>query len=185
MQYTRFVQSVSCNIVCTAWYPFIMRCCSKYVFNLLCQLRSLLWFQCKSDFVFIICTCLSLFGSTYITLMAQNSKTIRIIFLPKCTKKLCFYAFLHVFLRISVLSGKTKSTLAMIFIGYFHINLHWWIFPLFNSAKNHTKDGHQSLARKVLEILIPIVSLFIFMLIFSQICDILVSFWMHGYGSNL
>lgn len=76
--------------------------------------------------------------------------------------------FLHVFLRISVLSGKTKSTLAMIFIGYFHINLHWWIFPLFNSAKNHTKDGHQSLARKVLEILIPIVSLFIFMLIFHR-----------------
>jgi len=33
------------------------------------------------------------FGSTYITLMAQNCKTIRIIFLPKCTQKNCdFYA---------------------------------------------------------------------------------------------
>ena len=41
--------SVSCNIICTAWYPFIMRCCSKHVSDLLCQLRSLLRFQCKSD----------------------------------------------------------------------------------------------------------------------------------------
>nr|DAU12328.1 MAG TPA: hypothetical protein [Caudoviricetes sp.] len=73
---------------------------------------------------FIICTRLSLFGSTYITLMAQNSKTIRIIFLPKCTQKNCaFYAaFYMFFLRISVLSGKTKSAKVMTFSEYFHIN---------------------------------------------------------------
>ena len=81
---------------------------------------------------FIIYTRLSLFGSTYITLMAQNSKTIRIIFLPKCTQKNCdFYAaFYMFFLRISVLSGKTKSTLATVFCGYFHINRPWWVSPL-------------------------------------------------------
>nr|DAM84847.1 MAG TPA: hypothetical protein [Caudoviricetes sp.] len=64
------------------------------------------------------------FGSTYITLTAQNSKTIRIIFLPKCTQKNCdFYAaFYTFFLRISVLSGKTKSAKVMTFSGYFHIN---------------------------------------------------------------
>ena len=38
------------------------------------------------------------FGSTYITLAAQNSKTIRIIFLPKCTHKNCdFYAVFYTF----------------------------------------------------------------------------------------
>ena len=92
---------------------------------------------------FIICTRLSLFGSTYITLTAQNSKTILIIFLPKCTQKKCaFYAaFYMFFLRISVLSGKTKSALAMIFSGYFHINRPWWVSPLFNSAKIRTKGA--------------------------------------------
>nr|DAG14645.1 MAG TPA: hypothetical protein [Caudoviricetes sp.] len=81
------------------------------------------------------------FGSTYITLMAQNCKTIRIIFLPKCTQKNCdFYTvFYTFFLRISLLSGKTKSALAMIFSGYFHINRPWWVSPLFNSAKFRTK----------------------------------------------
>nr|DAQ16503.1 MAG TPA: hypothetical protein [Caudoviricetes sp.]DAZ20836.1 MAG TPA: hypothetical protein [Caudoviricetes sp.] len=88
---------------------------------------------------FIICTHLSLFGSTYITLTAQNSKTIRIIFLPKCTQK--NYAFYAFFLRISVLSGKTKSALAMIFCGYFYINQPWWVSPLFNSAKIRTKGA--------------------------------------------
>lgn len=90
---------------------------------------------------FIICTRLSLFGSTYITLMAQNSKTIRIIFLPKCTQKNCdFYAaFYTFFLRISVLSSKTKSALAAVFCGYFYINRPWWVSPLFNSAKIRTK----------------------------------------------
>ena len=92
---------------------------------------------------FIICTRLSLFGSTYITLMAQNSKTFRIIFLPKCTQKNCaFYAaFYMFFLRISVLSGKTKSAKVMTFNGYFHINRPWWISPLFNSAKIRTKGA--------------------------------------------
>lgn len=92
---------------------------------------------------FIICTHLSLFGSTYITLTAQNSKTIRIIFLPKCTQKnYAFYAvFYTFFLRISVLSGKTKSALAMIFCGYFYINRPWWVSPLFNSAKIRTKGA--------------------------------------------
>ena len=92
---------------------------------------------------FIKCTRLSLFGSTYITLMAQNSKTIRIIFLPKCTHK--NYAFCAVFytffLHISVLSSKTKSALAMIFCGYFHISRSWLISPLFNSAKIRTKGA--------------------------------------------
>nr|DAP89941.1 MAG TPA: hypothetical protein [Caudoviricetes sp.] len=38
------------------------------------------------------------FGSTYITLMAQNCKTIRIIFLPKCTQKNCdFYTVFYTF----------------------------------------------------------------------------------------
>ena len=91
---------------------------------------------------FIICTRLSLFGNTYITLMAQNSKTIRIIFLPKCMQKNCtFYAvFYTFFLRISVLSGKTRLALAMIFSGYFHINRPWWISPLFNFAKIRTNS---------------------------------------------
>lgn len=92
---------------------------------------------------FIICTRLSLFGSTYITLTAQNSKTILIIFLPKCTQKNCaFYAaFYMFFLRISVLSGKTKSALAKVFCGYFYINRPWWVSPLFNSAKIRTKGA--------------------------------------------
>ena len=92
---------------------------------------------------FIICTRLSLFGSTYITLMAQNSKTIRIIFLPKCTQKNCdFYTAVYTFfLRISLLSGKTKSALAMIFCGYFYLNRPWWVSPLFNSAKFRTKGA--------------------------------------------
>ena len=92
---------------------------------------------------FIICTRLSLFGSTYITLMAQNSKTIRIIFLPKCTQKNCaFYAaFYMFFLRISVLSGKTKSAKVMTFSEYFHINWPWRVSPLFNSAKIRTKGA--------------------------------------------
>lgn len=93
--------------------------------------------------LFIICTHLSLFGSTYITLTAQNSKTIRIIFLPKCTQKnYAFYAvFYTFFLRISVLSGKTKSALAAVFCGYFHINQPFWVSPLFNSAKIRTKGA--------------------------------------------
>ena len=80
---------------------------------------------------FIICTRLSLFGSTYITLMAQNSKTIRIIFLPKCTQKYCtFYAvFYTFFLRISVLSGKTKSAKEALFYGNFHIIWILWVSP--------------------------------------------------------
>ena len=83
------------------------------------------------------------FGSTYITLIAQNCKTIRIIFLPKCTQKNCdFYTvFYTFFLRISLLSGKTKSALAMIFCGYFYINRPWWVSPLFNSAKIRTKGA--------------------------------------------
>lgn len=91
----------------------------------------------------IMCTRLSLFGSTYITLMAQNSKTIWIIFLPKCTQKNCaFYAaFYMFFLRISVLSSKTKSALAAVFCGYFYINRPWWLSPLFNSAKIRTKGA--------------------------------------------
>mgnify|MGYP004475454907 CR=1 FL=1 len=89
---------------------------------------------------FIICTRLSLFGSTYITLMAQNSKTIRIIFLPKCTQKnFDFMLFFTRFLHISLLSGKTKSALAIIFSGYFHINSLLLVSPLFNSAKIRTK----------------------------------------------
>ena len=104
-----------------------------------------------------MCTRLSLFGSTYITLMAQNSKTIRIIFLPKCTQKNCaFYAaFYMFFLRISVLSSKTKSALAAVFCGYFYINRPWWVFPLFNSAKIRTKGGHRSSGRIVVEIWNP------------------------------
>ena len=71
------------------------------------------------------------FGSTYITLMTQNSKTIRIIFLPKSTQKNCaFYVvFYTFFLHILVLSGKTKSALAMIFSGYFHIDRPWLVSP--------------------------------------------------------
>ena len=119
--------------------------------------------------------------------MAQNSKTIRIIFLPKCTKKTMLLCF---FTRFSAYFGtiwQNKIDFSDDIHRIFSHKPTLVDIPLFNSAKNHTKDGHQSLARKVLEILIPIVSLFIFifMLIFSQICDILVSFWMHGYGSNL
>ena len=100
---------------------------------------------------FIICTRLSLFGSTYITLMAQNSKTIRIIFLPKCTQKNCaFYAvFYTFFLRISVLSGKTKSAKEAVFYGNFHIIWILWVSPLFNSAKIYTK-GTIGLLAKIL-----------------------------------
>lgn len=92
---------------------------------------------------FIICTLLSSFDSTYITLTAQNIKTIRIIFLTKCTQKnYDFYAIFYMFfLSISVLSGKTKSALAMIFSGYFHINRPWWVSPLFNSTKFRTKGA--------------------------------------------
>ena len=92
---------------------------------------------------FIICTSLSSFDSTYITLTTQTIKTIRIIFLPKCTQKNCdFYTvFYTFFLRISLLSGKTKSALAMIFCGYFYINRPWWVSPLFNSAKIRTKGA--------------------------------------------
>ena len=84
----------------------------------------LLWFQCKSDFIFHNMYLPFFFGSTYITLMAQNCKTIRIIFLPKYTQKnfdfyTVFYTF---FLRISLLSDKTKSTKVMTFSEYFHIN---------------------------------------------------------------
>lgn len=98
-------------------------------------------FNVNLIFFFIICTRLSLFGSTYITLTAQNSKTIRIIFLPKCTQKNCnFYAIFYTFfLRISILSGKTKSALATVFCGYFYINRPWWVSPLFNSVKIRTK----------------------------------------------
>ena len=46
---------------------------SKYFANLLCQLRSLLWFQCKSDSIFHNMYLPFFFGSTYITLTAQNS----------------------------------------------------------------------------------------------------------------
>lgn len=98
------------NIICAAWYPFIMRCCSKYVSNLLCH---------QSD----ICTRLSSFGSIYITLTDQNSKTIRIIFLPKCTQKNCaFYAVFYMFF-LRIFSHK------LTFVG----------IPLFNSAKIRTK----------------------------------------------
>ena len=92
---------------------------------------------------FIICTRLSLFGSTYITLMAQNSKIIRIIFLPKCTQKNCdFYTVVYTFfLRISLLSGKTKSAKVMTFRRYFYINRPWLVSPLFNSAKIRTKGA--------------------------------------------
>ncbi|OLA75762.1 MAG: hypothetical protein BHW45_04095 [Roseburia sp. CAG:197_41_10] len=73
--------------------------------------------------------------------MAQNCKTIRIIFLPKCTQKNCdFYAaFYTFFLRISVLSGKTKPTKEAIFCRDFHIIWILLVSPLFNSAKIHTK----------------------------------------------
>jgi len=71
--------------------------------------------------------------------MAQNSKTIRIIFLPKCTQKNCaFYAaFYMFFLRISVVSGKTKSALAAVF------------------CENSHEGGHRFSGRKDVEILMP------------------------------
>ena len=143
MQYSLFTQSVSCNVVCTAWYPFIIRCYSS-MFPISCASFGLC-FNSNVNLIsfFIICTRLSLFGSTYITLMAQNSKTIQIIFLPKCTQKNCaFYTvFYTFFLRISVLSGKTKSAKVMIFCGYFYINRPWWVSTLFNYAKIHTKGA--------------------------------------------
>jgi len=56
-------------------------------------------------------------------------------------KNRTFYAvFYTFFLRISVLSGKTRLALAMIFSGYFHINRPWWISPLFNFAKIRTNS---------------------------------------------
>ena len=143
MQYTRFVQSVSCNIVSTAWYSLIMWYCSKYSSNLLCQLRSLLRFQCKSDFILHNMYPPFFFGSTYITLMAQNSKTFLIIFLQKNTHKNCAFSIvLHmVFMRILVLSGKTKSAKEAVFYGNFHIIWILWVSPLFNSAKIRTKGA--------------------------------------------
>ena len=131
MQYSLFVQSVSRNIICTAWYPFIMRAAPS-MFPISCASFDLSFGSNVNLISFIImCTRLSLFGSTYITLMAQNSKTIWIIFLPKCTQKNCaFYAaFYMFFLRISVLSSKTKSALAAVFCGYFYINRPWWLSP--------------------------------------------------------
>lgn len=94
----------------------------------------------------------------YITLMTQNSKTIRIIFLPKCTQKNCaFYVvFYTFFLRILVLSGKTKSALAMIFSGYFHIDRPWWVSPLFNSAKIRTKGAIGLIQKQTQRTLIPL-----------------------------
>lgn len=92
---------------------------------------------------FIICTRLSSFGNTYITLKAQNSKTFLIIFLQKNTHKNCVFSIvLHtVFMRFSVLSGKTKSAKVMTFSGYFHINRPCRVSPLFNSAKIRTKGA--------------------------------------------
>ena len=55
-----------------------------------------------------------------------------------CSFYAAFYMF---FLRISVLSSKTKSALAAVFCGYFYINRPWWVSPLFNSAKIRTKGG--------------------------------------------
>nr|DAN15889.1 MAG TPA: hypothetical protein [Caudoviricetes sp.] len=71
------------------------------------------------------------FGSTYITLMAQNSKTFLIIFLQKNTHKNCAFSIvLHmVFMRILVLSGKTKSTKEAVFYGNFHIIWILWVSP--------------------------------------------------------
>lgn len=59
----------------------------------------------------------------YITLMAQNCKVFLIIFLQKNTHKNCVFSIvLHtVFMRFSVLSGKTKSAKAEVFCGDFHI----------------------------------------------------------------
>ena len=143
MQYTLFIQPVSCNIICAAWYPFIMRSVPS-MFPISCASFGLC-FDSNVNLIsfFIICTRLSLFGSTYTTLTAQNSKTIRIIFLPKFTQKNCaFYVvFYTFFLRILVLSSKTKSALAMTFSGYFHINRPWRVSPLFNSAKIRTKGA--------------------------------------------
>lgn len=107
---------------------------------------------------FIICTRLSLFGSTYITLMVQNCKTIRIIFLPKCTQKNCdFYTIFYTFfLRISLLSGKTKSALAMIFSGYFHINRPWWVSPPCLILRKFERRGPSVFKKRTAEILIPL-----------------------------
>lgn len=49
--------------------------------------------------------------------------------------------FTRFFLRISLLSGKTKSAKVMTFSGYFHINRPCRVSPLFNSAKIRTKGG--------------------------------------------
>ena len=49
--------------------------------------------------------------------------------------------FTRFFLRISLLSGKTKSAKVMTFSGYFYINRPWWVSPLFNSAKIRTKGA--------------------------------------------
>jgi len=83
----------------------------------------LLWFQCKSDFIFHNMYLPFFFGSTYITLMVQNSKKFLIIFLPKKTHKNCAFSIvLHtVFMRFSVLSGKTKSVKEAVFCEDFHI----------------------------------------------------------------
>ena len=112
-------------------------------FHLLCQLRSLLRFQCKSDFILHNMYPPFFFGSTYITLMAQNSKTFLIIFLQKNTHKNCAFSIvLHmVFMRILVLSGKTKSAKEAVFYGNFHIIWILWVSPLFNSAKIRTKGA--------------------------------------------
>jgi hypothetical protein len=83
------------------------------------------------------------FGSTYITLTAQNSKTFLIIFLPKNTHKNCVFSIvLHtVFMRFSVLSGKTRSAKEAVFCEDFHIIWILWVSPLFNSAKIRTKGA--------------------------------------------
>ena len=61
----------------------------------------------------------------------------------KNTHKNCaFCIVLHtVFMRFSVLSGKTKSTKETVFCGNFHIIWILWVSPLFNSAKICTKGA--------------------------------------------
>jgi hypothetical protein len=83
------------------------------------------------------------FGSTYITLTTQNSKTFLIIFQSENMHKNCAFSIvLHtVFMRISVLSSKTKSAKEAVFCGNFHIIWILWVSPLFNSAKIRTKGA--------------------------------------------
>ena len=61
----------------------------------------------------------------------MNSKVFLIIFLQKNTHKNCVFSIvLHtVFMRISVLSGKTKSAKEAVFYGNFHIIWILWVSP--------------------------------------------------------